>query len=360
MPNDSQAKADLNEEPLVDDPLDASNDPENGATELANYESEVAEIDMELDGQADAAGESDDVDSQSDDAEEDEAGDGEEQDSEDEEGEEEEQSADDAPDDGEEEETEEEDEPASKSDRFRIRAKDEVETEALALRKRHPDWSLKECIAKAESLLGVEQSTTDEGQDAEETLTVASLSEQIAQLRAKRDEASASLEFETSGEIQREIDALQDQREELRFNEVAEKNAGKQREAERYEEEYSASEAKAVKFYPDTTNPKSELVQRMAELDSRMRDNGDPLYHSTDKPFILAKAAAKELGIIMSDPGAKPAKALSSQSKKSRPVQPVSGSARTTATNAPSRTKDAIEGIEDLSDYESLVEKLAS
>ncbi len=353
MPNDSQAQADSNEEPLVDDPLDASNDPEFGATELASYESEVEGIDMELDGQAQAADESDESSSQ-DDEDEDQASDGEEQDSEDEEGEEEEQSTDE-PDD---EDTEEEDAPASKSNRFRIRASDEVEAEALDMRKRHPDWSLKECIAKAETLLGVEQSVPNEEQDAVETLTVATLSEQIKELRAKRDEANASLEFETSGEIQREIDELQDQREELRFHEVAEKSTAAQREAEQYEAEYSVSESKAVKFYPDTAKPDSEMVQRMAELDTRMRENGDPLYYSTDKPFILAKAAAKELGIIMSDPKAKaPGKPSPTTS---RPIQPASGSARTTATNAPARTKDAIERIEDMSDYDAYVESLVS
>lgn len=350
MPKISQAEADQEAETMVDDPLDASNVPDEGATELDNYYNEIEGLEMgEGDGEAEAPG---------DDAENlpheiavdgDEPSDGE--------GEEEIPEAEPAEDGGDTaDEGEEEEEPANKTDRFRIRAKDEVEAEALSIRKRHPEWSLKECIAKAEQVLGVpEQSAASESAEAEETLTVATVSMEINELRSKRDEASASLEFETAADLQREIDAKLDQREELRYREMTEKSQTEQREAASFEAAYNASEEKTVRFYPDTANPESDMVARMIEIDARMRENQDPLWHSPDKPFLLAKAAARELGIIMADPSAKPKPAKAPQ-KNVVPVQPASGSARTTAPAPGRKLDDALESLDSLEDYEALVE----
>lgn len=68
-------------------------------------------------------------------------------------------------------------------------------------------------------------------------------------------------------------------------------------EDKRFEEDYTRSERKAVAAYPDTTNSESAMVKRMVELDEQMRKQGDPRYHSPEKPMILAEIAAKELGI---------------------------------------------------------------
>lgn len=334
MPYDSQAQADLNEEPLVDDPLDASNDPNKGATELDSYENAVREIDMELSGQVEAADE-ENADSQ--------------------------ESADEAaPSDGEETETEIEsgDEPdedegnsASKSERFRFKDEDDKAVAAIA---RGKGISL---VEAARIYSGEAVSTTKVEAKAEpETpvVTVASISDQIKDLRTKRAEASTALEFESAEELQNQIDALIDQRDDLRHSEREQQSGKKAQEARQFEEAYTASENKAVQFYPDTANPNSEMVKRMIAMDERMLASEDPIYDHPDKPFILAKAAAKELGIIMADPAKASQKGKSSPTTR-RPIQPASGSARTAATNAPARTKDAIEGIGDLADYEKFV-----
>lgn len=349
MPKDSQARADQEAETMVDDPLDTSNVPDEGATELDNYLNEIDGMEMgDEDGEAQAP---------EDDAENlphkiavdgDELSDGE--------GEEEIPETETEEDGGDTADEEEEEEPTSKTDRFRIRAKDEVEAEALSIRKRHPEWSLKECIAKAEQVLGVpEQSAAQKTAEEEETQTVATISNAINELRSQRDEANASLEFETASDLQREIDAMLDQREELRYHEMTEKSQSQQREAESFEKAYNASEEKTVRFYPDTANPDSEMVARMIEIDAFMRENEDPNWHSPDKPFLLAKAAARELSIIMSDPSAK-TKPVKAPQKNVVPVQPASGSARTTAPAPGRKLDDALESLDSLEDYEALVE----
>lgn len=355
MASNSQAQADSEAEMMVDDPLDASNDPNQGATELDNYFDEVNNLEMgeeSFESEEDTSHnpESDETDlfakedSDDDDSEEKESSEGE--------GKEESETED--------ESQEEEEQPSSKSDRFRIRAKDDVEAEALSIRKRHPEWSLKECIAKAEQILGVEEKSHEEESEArEEPLTVAKISEQINDLRAKRDQANLALEVEEAAEIQRQIDALQDQREEIRFTEKTQESAARRKEIETFEAQYKASEDKAVRLYPDTTNPDSDLVARMVELDAQMREMGDPIYHSPDKPFLLAKKAALELGIIMANPAEKPA-VKKTPAKNGAPIQPASGSARTTATNTSTRTTDAIDRIQDISDYDAYVESLVS
>ena len=104
-------------------------------------------------------------------------------------------------------------------------------------------------------------------------------------------------------------------------------------------------------YYPDTTDPNSDMVKLMTELDRRMQEIGDPLYDSPDKPFILAKQAARELGIPMTDPKRKPSPGTPSV----RPVQPASGNRRTSAP-APSARLDAdLDKIETLEDYEALI-----
>jgi hypothetical protein len=85
-----------------------------------------------------------------------------------------------------------------------------------------------------------------------------------------------------------------------------------------------------------------------------MLELGDPLYHSTDKPFILAREAAKNLGIPMKKPGSAPAK----KSVQHRPIQPASGNARTTTTDSAQRASEAIDGIKSLRDWRETVASL--
>jgi hypothetical protein len=330
MPNTDQAQADLADETVVD-PLDATNT-QNGISELSDYEAEMASLNL-----ADLPGDDPEEPAADDD---DESEDGEEP----------------AEDDGEQadEETSEDDleeQTAPASNRFRIRAKDDVEAEALALRKRHPDLSLKDCIAKAELILGVEvkagESTKEEVSKGD---TVESVNKQIEELKRLRKEATAEMEFDRQGELTDEIDDLREKRDDLKIRETRAKAESETKEQAAFNASYAKSEKLTVTHYPDTTDANSAMVKRMVELDKQMLELGDPLYHSPDKPFLLAKSAARELGVIMTKPSAAtPAK---SPRPTRIPMQPAPGNRGTTSTTSNQKFEAEIDGIETLEEYE--------
>ena len=68
-------------------------------------------------------------------------------------------------------------------------------------------------------------------------------------------------------------------------------------EIRKFNDAYALSERQAVTAYPDTTNAESRIVKRMAALDKEFEKDANPIFNSPDKPMILAKMAAKELGI---------------------------------------------------------------
>lgn len=355
MQNDHQAEADSQQEQqAVEDPLDASNVLDQEAEELNQYQQFVdglEEEEQDYSASTDAS---------------EEGGYGEELSGEEESTEQDtdqedlEEGAGEAEAQGDEAEfEEEEDSAANKTDRFRIRAKDEVEIEALSLRKRHPDWSLEECIAKAKIVLGVETESSNQQEDSDQSSqrSVAEVSDQIAQLRQQKKEAQVSLEFETVAELESQIDALIDEREVLRVAEVQQQASREQQQQESFERQFEEYETRAVQLYPDTTKADSPITKRIIALDQQMRELGDPLYYSPEKPLILAKRAAYELGIPMRDPSAQPARQPSSS--KGRLIQPASGNARTTpnSSTAP-KLDDTLGRIDSLEAYEDFAASL--
>ena len=91
---------------------------------------------------------------------------------------------------------------------------------------------------------------------------------------------------------------------------------------------------------------------RVGELDRQAQAMGDPLYHSDNKPFLLAKAAALELGKLMANPD----KQKPAIKQEIRPMhQLASGNARTTATAPAVRQEEAIDKINGIQDYERFV-----
>ncbi len=65
----------------------------------------------------------------------------------------------------------------------------------------------------------------------------------------------------------------------------------------RFYEDYAKSEERTVALYPDAAKADSPLSKRMLEIEQTMKAESSPLYHSAEKPMILAVQAAKELGI---------------------------------------------------------------
>lgn len=317
MPHAIQAQADLPEDTTVVDPLDAPNNP-NG-TELANYEAERETYLNAIDEEAETppeevAEESAEAESESDE---------------------------------ESPPTEEEEAEPEVKTSMRPRLHDKVDIAIAALAKA-------EGIGLLEAARRYEQAnpkvTETQAQEQAQGDTVQSVTATIQELRAKRKEAQANLEFETAAELDEQLDDLRDKREELRVNEARAQATAEQAKAQEFDAKYSQSERLTVAYYPDATNPESPLVKRMIELDKQMLELGDPLYHSPDKPLVLAKAAASQLGVMMAKPGAAKVKPVSSS-----PIPPASGSARTTATAPSAKLEDAINKATSLEEYEKLV-----
>ena len=335
MSDTNQAQADLPEDAAtVSDPLDPENSTNSGTSELADFEQEMltmsdepAEAVMQGDEPAEPG------------ATEEAAGD--ETPDETQETPEEESS--------ETEEGEPEEEPANTTGRFRIRAKDDVEAEALALRKRHPDWSLEKCIASAKDLLGVKPANVSEDGSPAPVETSATVDAQLKELRAKHKEATTALEFETAAEIFEQIEALRDKQVGLMFEEVQEKSRAEMQKAQEFEDKWEAAAQRAATFYPDSAKPGTAMFKKIAELDQRMKDLGDDLYSDPDKPFILAREAARELKVPMRDPKAKPAAKTSPAS----PIQPASGNARTAPVSPSKRMNEELDALDSLDAFEA-------
>lgn len=330
MPNNDQAEADATDQTTALDPMDTKDTHNIGTSDLSAYEAEIARLSLEEDP---VELPEEPIDTEEAFEEESDEATGEEANEE-------------IPEEDDQEEPEQ-----STSNRFRIRAKDEVEAEALALRKRHPDLSLKDCIAKAEMILGVQVEPEKSVEAETQGETVESVNSQIEELRKLRKEATSEMEFDTVSELTDKIDDLRDKRDELKVFESQVKAEFESKEQKSFDAEYAKSERLTVTYYPETTNAQSPMVKRMVEIDAQMRDLGDPLYHSPDKPFLLAKAAARDLGVIMTKPDTA---AKVSRSSKS-PIQPVAGNRGTTSTNTAKRAEEVISGIKTSDDYERIV-----
>lgn len=190
-------------------------------------------------------------------------------------------------------------------------------------------------------------------QDAIETAS--SVSAQIKDLISQKKEKLSNLEFETAADIDEQIEELRDKRDELKATEAQEKSRAESQAEQAFHAKFADNEETAVKFYPDAAVHDSPLSRRMKELDDQARELGDPIYFSPEKPFLLAKAAARELGILMTKPGATPP----AKKAATRPIHPAGGNARTTApTAAISRLDQAIDNAKDEASYEKLLAEI--
>jgi hypothetical protein len=354
MQNDHQAEADSQQEQeTVEDPLDTSNDLDQEAAELNKYTDFIDALDQEEQDYSASTDVSEESESEQELS-------GEEESTEQDPEEESEEGAEAEARDGSEDE-EEDDGATIKSDRFRIRAKDEVEIEALSLRKRHPDWSLEECLTKAKSILGInDQAQNEQWQDGNtaQQRGVADIDAEIASLRQQHREATVSLEFEQAADLFDRLEQLRDERSNMQVIEMQRETAREQQLQESFERQFQDNEAKAVRFYPDAAKAESPMTKRIIELNEQMRQLDDPLYYSPEKPFILAKQAARDLGIPMRNPSAEPARNKSVQSK-GRLIQPASGNARTTPNSSTTtKLEDTLGRIDSLEAYEDLAASL--
>lgn len=327
--SEHQAQADTPDPTPVADPLDAANSTNSGTNDFEAYEAEKEALLNSLSDSDESGDEPDDDASWEQDAEE--------------------QISDEEA----EESEEQEEEPEAKAkDRFRF--KDPIDQQIAAVAKAMGV----NLIEAAKIVEGRNSSNSadptkhqDASQEREASESVATVTATIKELQAQKREKLASLEFETAAELDEQIDALRDQRDELKVTEAREQSRQEQAETEKFYADYAASEDKTIGLYPDAAVKNSPMAKEMARLEAEMLELGDPLYHSTDKPFILAKEAALKLGIPMRKPGATPVK----KSVQHRPIQPAGGNARTTSADANQRFVQEIESLDTLDAYERAV-----
>jgi len=332
MSDSNQAQADLPEDAAtVSDPLDPENSTESGTSELADFEQEMLTMSdappVAEETQGDEPAEPETTEEEA-----------------------EEEAPDETQETPEEESSETEDDGAHAREQMRPRLKDPMDIAVASLAKAR-GISLIEAAKIIEGSAPVNSNAPEDGSNQAPVETSATVDAQLKELRAKYKEASTALEFETAAEIFEQIEALRDKQVDLRFSEVQEKSRAEQQKAREFDEKWESAAKQAATFYPDSAKPDSAMARKIAELDQRMKDLGDDLYFDPEKPFILAREAAKELKIPMRDPKAKPA----AKTSPARPIEPASGNARTAPVNPSKRMSEELDSLDSLDAFEAHV-----
>jgi len=256
----------------------------------------------------------------------------------------------------------EEDEPKSKPPQYRFRPENEVEELAFDIRKRAvkagKPMPLKEALAQAEQILNPEKETSEEEGSANGLpSTVEDATALLKQMREERREAlSKEMDFEKVAELDDKIEDLREHIAELKVS-----TTSKEAEAQQARlEEFESAKARTVELYPDVTQKDSPLVQKMHEIDAALKENGDDLFYSPEKPLKLAQMAARELGIAPRT-AAKATKPATPAAKRP-PAKPqiASGAARTTQQQSGQLGGKRIADIKTEEDYLAVVESLVS
>lgn len=278
--------------------------------------------------------------------------------------------------------------------RLQVREDDEVGRLAAALKKRNKDWSLEEAVVAARKRLGKDEPAPaadsktaaqpkDEGTAPAKDAApkpedeVAALEAKVKELRAAKVQANKEVDLEKVAELDAELDEVRDK---LTDAKVAAKIAAaapkppaepQQPEAKQpepkatdaaYDAKFDASLDRANKLYPDAAKADTPFAKRMAEIDRMLEKEGDPLFHSPDKPFRVAAMVAAELGVAPKSvtSSAKPAAPAAPKANGPRSLAPIaSGESRTSTTRTQSApTVAAIQGLQTPEDLENFLSKV--
>lgn len=336
MSNEAQEQSDSQENQTVVDPLDATNSTNSGTNELDAYQALInglASDDLapitEL-GQESA---------------DDEVENGEQYDESD--FDEESEQTNDDPDEEQEEEEEEPEKPTSK--RFRLNSDEDIAVAALAKARK---ISLVAAAAIYSGAPAAVATQTAESQTQEPAETAATIAEQIKALRAEKLERYNELDYEAAAELETKIDELSEKRSDLKLQEARNQSIKESAEETKFYADFRESDEKAVMFYPDLAKKGSPIQKEFIRLQEEMKELGDDLYYSSDKPLILAKKAAYNLKIPMAKPEET---AQVKKSVQNRPNPTASGNARTASTTATQAVAQKIAGLASMDDYEKLL-----
>lgn len=244
---------------------------------------------------------------------------------------------------------------------LRLAQDDKVGRLAASFIKRNRDMPMEEAINRAKAQLGIKP----EKEGAKETeqppvnpdmpQTIEGVKTKVADLRAQRKKAQTELNFELVNDLTDQIEDLHNHSFELQRRDEKQQVAA----ATAYDRQFSASEGRAVELYEFAGDPKSVGGKRMAEIDSDLEKNGDPLFNSPDKPLKIAQMVAAELSIAPRRKGAPvaPAKAAAPVVPPQKKQVIPGGDSRTTPppVNQPSAidaqikaTPNTVQGLRNL------------
>jgi len=208
-------------------------------------------------------------------------------------------------------------EEANLPERVRIGNWTEIERKAILLRQRNPDMSLAEALSR----VSPQQETAIESAPSPILPSEQEVADRIMELKAAKKDALANVELDKLYDIDEQIEAAKDQISNIRVQKAQEQV----QENARFENTVSTSKTRAVDLYPDVTKAESPLVQKMIEIDNRLKDSENPLYYSAEKPLKVAQMAANELGIPPRDPRQQPSSSKATTSPQRTPAAPANG-----------------------------------
>ena len=249
--------------------------------------------------------------------------------------------------------------------RLRLPEDDKVGRLAAAFMQRNRDMSMEAALDRARSQLGIkpaqDKATQEAAPKSDLPQTVEEVEASIQALRAERKKANTELRFEEASDLSDKLDDMIQHRSELK----AQAEAQKVHASREYDQKFAASESRATGLYEFASKPDSDGGKRMIEIDNALRENGDPLYESPDKPLRIAQMVAAELNIAPRKKGTPAAPAKPVAPAAPAPAAPKkglvpSGASRTVpaAANQKPAIVTEIEGARSIKDIREIRKKL--
>lgn len=271
---------------------------------------------------------------------------------------------------------EEEEEDAPKSKRFRLRTTDQAEQEALSLKKRNPDMSLEECLAKAKQKLGIADASEDGGADGdeyggEEDPDLEAMQAEADQLWEDYDKAVEELDEDKAKELKKQARAKEREVVEAAAEAKFKREDRKRRMEEDFCRKLEESAVKAVDLYPWLDDPDDAANQRFDEVLAIYKETGNPILNTPDFALKIAHQVATEYGRLPRGKKApirkkKPAKAEADTEKSNsssapgkRQKAPIANGKRSSAGSANKTQGDLTQRISGAKTSEE-VERLAA
>lgn len=328
---------------LIDDMPEPQENAEEERQEESDESLEV--VDEEEDSEDDDAGE------------EDEGSEGDDSDKEDEESEEDDDSED-GDSDEEEDSGDEEESENPKFSRFRLRPSDQVEQEALSLKKRNPDMSLEDCVRKAKQKLGVKDEAAvadesghedggDQGPDLE------AMQAEVDELWENYDKAQEELEEDKAKDYRKK--AVEKQKELAIFQAKAEveRDYRKRQAQEEFNQKLEQSASRAVELYPWLDDAKDPANERFDEVLAIYQETENPILNTPDYALKIAHQVAAEFGRlpkgkkapVRKKKEADPENSKSPEAKGKKPTAPIANGKRKSAGNQTTKEGDLIKEI---------------